>query len=65
MQFAAYISDTPVTLKQSQDNQTQNNNVDPKQGYNYAEFEKFCLNGVQEKANAKVSFKKRTCQISP
>ena len=32
MQFAVYISDTPVTLKQSQGHQTYHDNVDPKQG---------------------------------
>ena len=32
-QFAPYISDTPVTLKQSQRNQTYSDNADPKQGY--------------------------------
>ena len=30
--FAVYISDTPVTLKQSQGHQTYHDNVDPKQG---------------------------------
>ena len=33
MQFTVYISDTTVTLKQAQGHQTQNNDVDPKQGY--------------------------------
>ena len=49
MQFAVYISDTPVTLKQSQGHQTYNDNVDPKQGYNHAKFERSCFNGVQKK----------------
>ena len=31
-QFAVYISDTHMTLKQGQDQQTQNDNVDLKQG---------------------------------
>ena len=39
-QFAVYISDTSVTLKQSQGNQTLNDNVDPKQAYNHAQFER-------------------------
>ena len=30
MHFAVYISDTPVTLKQSQGHQTYNDNVEPK-----------------------------------
>ena len=38
--FAVSISDTSVTLKQSQGHQIYNENVDPEQGYNYAEFEK-------------------------
>ena len=53
-QFAVYISDAPVTLKQTQGHQTCNDNVDPKQGYNHVKFERSCFNGVQEKA--KVSF---------
>ena len=51
MQFAVFISDTPVTLKQSQGHQTYHDNVDPEQGYNHAKFERSCLNGFQEKAN--------------
>ena len=46
MQFAVYISDTPVNLKQSQGHQTDNKNVDPKQDYNHAMFEGCCFNGV-------------------
>ena len=38
MKFAVIISDTPVTLKQSQGHQTYNVNVDSKQGYNHAKF---------------------------
>ena len=56
-QFAVYISVIPVTLKQSQDPQTYNENVDPMQGYNHAKFERSCFNAVQEKANVKVFFK--------
>ena len=40
MYIAVYISDTPVTLKQSQGHQTLNDNVEPKEGYNHAKFEK-------------------------
>ena len=47
MQFAVYISDTTVILKQSQGHQTYNDNVDPKQGYNYSRFEKSLM--VSEK----------------
>ena len=44
-----------VTLKQSQGHQSQNDNVDPKQGSNDAKFKRSCSNGVQE--NVKVFFK--------
>ena len=44
-QFAVIISDTPVTLKQSQGHQTYNDNVDPNQGY-YEKFERSCFTGV-------------------
>ena len=37
--FAVYISDTHVTLKQGQDHQTYNDNVNPKQGYNHAKIQ--------------------------
>ena len=47
MQFAVYILDTPVTLKQSQGHQIYNGNVDPEQDYNHAKFEKPGLNSVQ------------------
>ena len=39
-QFTVYISDTPMTLEQSQGHQTYNNNVDPKESYNHAKFER-------------------------
>ena len=52
--FAVYISHKPVTLKQSQGHQTYNGNVDPKQGYNHAKFERSCFNGVSEEANLEV-----------
>ena len=48
-QFAFYISDTPVTLKQSQGHQTQIDNVNLS-----TKFERFHFNGVWEKANIKV-----------
>ena len=54
VQFAVYISDTPVTLRQSQGHKTYNENVDPEQGYNYAKFERSRFNSVREKANIKV-----------
>ena len=38
--FAFYDSDTPVTLKQVQSNQTGYELVDPKQGYNHAKLER-------------------------
>ena len=48
-QFAVYISDTPLTLKER--SQTYNDNIDPKQYYNHAKFQRSCFNGLQEKAN--------------
>ena len=39
-QFAAYISQAAVTLKQCQGNQTYNDNVDPKKVYNPANVER-------------------------
>ena len=43
-QFAVYIFDTPVTLKQSQGHHTYNESVDCKQGYNHVKFERSCFN---------------------
>ena len=40
-QFALYISDKPVTLKQSQGHKTYDENVDPEQGYKQVKFERF------------------------
>ena len=51
MQSVVFISDIPVTLKQSQGHQSYNDNVDPNQGYYHAKFERSRLNGVWEKAN--------------
>ena len=66
MQLAVYNSDAPVILKHSQSHQTYNDNVDPKQGYNHAKFEKSCFNGVRGKANVFcVFFKMRKRQLSP
>ena len=59
MQFAVYISDTPVTLKQSQGHQTYNENGDPKQTYDQVKFQRSCFNCVQEKANVKSFFQTR------
>ena len=44
MQPAVYISDTSVILVYSQDHLMQNDNVDHKQDYNHAKFERFCFN---------------------
>ena len=60
-----YISDTPVTLKQSQGHKTYNDNVDPKQGYNYAKLERSCFNGVKDKATLKFCSSEEICQLSP
>ena len=59
------FSDIPVTLKQSQGHQTYNEHVDPKHGYNQAEFERICCTGVWEKANVKSFSKEKVCQLSP
>ena len=56
MQFAVFISDTPVTLKQSQGHQIYNDNVDPNQGYNLAKFERPSFDVVREKANVNFFF---------
>ena len=66
MQYSTYISDTPVTLKQGESHQTKNDNVDPKQGYNYAKFERSCFNGVREKHNI-IFFvsNQEICKLSP
>ena len=53
MQFAVYIFDTPVTLKQGQGHETYNDNVDPKQGYSHTKLVTSCFDGVWEKANVK------------
>ena len=45
-----------MTLKQSQSHQTDDENLDPEQGYNRAKFERSRLNSVQEKGSVKVVF---------
>ena len=57
MQFAIYIFNTPVALKQSQGHQTHNNNVDSKQRYDHANLKGFCFNSIQKEANDKDNFK--------
>ena len=56
-------SDTSVTLKQGQAHQTWCELTDPKQGYNNAQFEKLCLNSVQERANDEVFVKSGNLEI--
>ena len=51
MQIAIDISDTPVTLKQSQGHQTCNEYVDLEHDYEYANFERSRFYSVQEKDN--------------
>ena len=58
MQFAVYISDTPVTLKKSRSS-NQNGHVNPKEGYNHAKYKESCHNSIREKANVKVYFQMR------
>ena len=50
-QFAVYGSEKHVTLKQGPGHQTWYELVNPKQGYNHAQFKKPHLNSVHEKAN--------------
>ena len=65
MQFALYISDTSVTLKQSQGHQTYDENVDSQQGYNHAKFERSHFNSVQENGNVEFFSNKEISQSSP
>ena len=55
----------PEILKLSQGHQTYHENVDPKQGYKHAQFERSCLNSVWEKATFKFFSSKEVCQLSP
>ena len=75
MQCTVYISNTPVTLKQSQGHQTYTDNVGPKEGYNHARFERSGLNGIWETPtkeiivsylcpNVQVLSNEKTCQLS-
>ena len=56
-----------MTLKQSQSHQTDDENLDPEQGYNRAKFERSRLNSVQEKGSVKVVVfsNEEICQLSP
>ena len=56
-QFAVHDSDTSVSLKQGQGNQSWYELVDSKHGYNNINFEKPCLNSVCGKANDKAFVK--------
>ena len=56
--IAVCISDTPVTLKQSQGYQTYSENIDPEQVL-HAKFEKSRFKSVREKGNVKVCFQTR------
>ena len=53
-----------MILKQGQGHQTWYELVDPKQGYNYAKFEKPHMNTVHEKANDSVVKTGNTSVIS-
>ena len=59
MQSAVHISDKSVTLKQSQGHQIYKDNVDPKQGYKHAKFERSCFHGVKDQSNDKGFFQTR------
>ena len=64
-QFATYIFDTSVTLKQSQSHQKFPENVDPRQVYNHSKFERSPFNGVKKKATLKVFSNEEICRLSP
>ena len=56
LNYGDYNSDTSVTSRQKQGNQTWYALVDLKQGFNYALFEKSRSNSVREKTNDKLFF---------
>ena len=64
MQFAIYILDKPVTLKQGQGHQIYKGSIDPKHGYDHVKFERSCFNGVQAKANVKDFFSNEKIYIN-
>ena len=59
VQFAVYVSETPVTLEQSKGQRAYDENVDPEEGYNRAKFERYRFNSLREKGNVKGFFFKR------
>ena len=63
-QFAVYDSDTSVTLKQGQDNQTWYELVHPKQDYDNAKFGNPRLNSIHKKANDKVLIRSGNTSIT-
>ena len=56
---------TPVALKQSQDHQTYNENLDPEQGYNHAKFERSRFSSVWDKGDLQIFSNKDISQLSP
>ena len=50
---------TPVTLKQSQFHQKNDENIDPTQGYNHAKFEESCFDSVWVKCELRSLFQAR------
>ena len=62
-QFAAYIYNTPMTLKQNQGHQTWHKLSEPKQGYNHPMFKRPNLSTVHQKANTKVFVKSENMSI--
>ena len=66
-QIVVYDSDTPVTLKQDQGHQTLSDNVNPKEGYNHAKFERSSLMVSEKKRTLKGCFfsNEEMCQLSP
>ena len=46
-----------MTLEESQGHQTNNENLDPEEGYNHAKFERPRFGSVREKGNVEMFFK--------
>ena len=63
-QFAVNISDTPVTLKQSQGHKTWNDIVDHKQGHNHAKFDDALIVSEKHTTAKKKNSNKEICQLS-
>ena len=54
-----------MTLKQSQGHQTHNKNVDPKQSYNHAKFERFFLMVFEEEPTLNIFQRRKYVNYLP